>query len=118
MRLLISSIITCCLLFSCSTGKKAYERGDYFNATIQAVKRLRGNPGSEKALNALERSYPAALEYFHNKIDNALKSNRQFRYSEIVDYYELMNVMSDEIRRCPPALQMFPDPESFDSELA
>ncbi len=118
MRSLIISIVAGLLLLSCATGKKAYERGDYFNATIQAVNRLRSNPDSEKAREALQRSYPSALNYFKEKINNALQSNRQFRYSEIVDYYELMNHMADEIRRCPAALQLFPRPESFDSELA
>jgi hypothetical protein len=118
MRPLIISIFVSLLLLSCATGKKAYERGDYFNATIQAVNRLRSNPDSEKAQDALQRSYPAAMDYFQEKIDNALISNRQFRYSEIVDYYEMMNHMADEIRRCPAALNLFPNPESFDSELA
>lgn len=118
MRTLIISILAVSLLISCSTGKKAYERGDYFNATIQAVNRLRSNPDSEKARAALERSYPAALQYYQEKINNALQSNRQFRHSETVDYYELLNHMADEIRRCPAALQLFPDPKSFDSELA
>ena len=118
MKQLTISVLVSLLLLSCATGKKAYERGDYFNATIQAVNRLRGNPGSEKAMDALRRSYPAALDYFQEKIGNALRSNRQFRYSEIVDYYVLMNHMAEEIRRCPAALNLFPDPRSFESELA
>ena len=118
MRLLTVSILASLLLLSCATGKKAYERGDYFNATIQAVNRLRSNPGSEKAQEALRRSYPAALGYFQEKIENALRSNRQFRYSEVVDYYVMMNHMADEIRRCPAALNLFPQPKSFESELA
>ncbi|HNQ83927.1 MAG TPA: hypothetical protein PKM34_09810, partial [Bacteroidales bacterium] len=118
MRLLTVSILASLLLLSCATGKKAYERGDYFNATIQAVNRLRSNPGSEKAQEALRRSYPAALGYFQEKIENALRSNRQFRYSEVVDYYVMMNHMADEIRRCPAALSLFPQPKSFESELA
>ena len=91
MRLLLTPFIICLLLMSCSSGKKAFERGDYYSATIQAVNRLRSNPNSEKALQAVKDSYPMSLTYFQGKIDFALSSNSPFKYSEIVGYYENMN---------------------------
>ena len=60
LRTLIFSVLIGLLLISCSTGKKAYERGDYYAATIQAVNRLRSNPDSRKALEAVKNSYPMA----------------------------------------------------------
>jgi hypothetical protein len=118
MRLFSTVLIISLLLISCSTGKKAYERGDYYNATIKAVHRLRSNPDSPKALDAVKNSYPMALKYFQGKIDYALNANRPFKYSEIVDYYELMNHLSDEVSRCPAALKLFPDVNFFTSELS
>jgi hypothetical protein len=118
MRESIILIICSCLLLSCSTGKKAYERGDYYTATLQAVNRLRSNPDSEKALNAVKDSYPAALNYFKGKIDYALSTNRQFKYSETVDYYEMMNHLSDEVSRCPAALGLFPELDFYTTELS
>lgn len=118
MRSSILIIISIAFLLSCSTGKKAYERGDYFTATMQAVNRLRNNPESEKAMNALKSSYPMALKYYQGKIDYALRSSGQFKYSEIVDYYERMNQMADEISRCPAALQLFPDVNFYTTELS
>ena len=118
MRNFFLLIIIGTILLSCSTGKKAYERGDYYNATLQAVNRLRGNPDSEKAQDALKNSYPMALEYFQDKINYAMNANRPFKYSEIVDYYELMHHMADEISRCPAALKLFPHPNPYDEELA
>ena len=118
MRILLSSLIISLLLVSCSTGKKAYERGDYYAATIKAVNRLRSNPDSEKALNALKDSYPMAMEYFQGKIDYALNTGRQFKYSEIVDYYEMMNHLSDEVSRCPAALKLFPEVNFYTAELS
>jgi len=118
LRVFLTSVIISLLLISCSTGKKAYERGDYYNATLKAVNRLRSNPDSQKALNAVKESYPMALKYFQGKIDYALNTNSQFKYSEIVDYYEIMNHMSDEVSRCPAALSFFPDVNFFTAELS
>jgi len=117
MRLLLPPFIICLLLLSCSSGKKAFERGDYFNATLQAVNRLRSNPNSEKALQAVKDSYPMSLTWFQGKIDYALSTNSPFKYSEVVDYYEKMNRLSDEISRCPAALNIFPKVNYFTSEL-
>jgi hypothetical protein len=116
-RIFFSSLIISLLLISCTTGKKAYERGDYYNATLQAVNRLRNNPDSKKALNAVKDSYPMALNYFQKKINNALMANHSFKYSEVVDYYERMNHLSDEVSRCPAALNIFPDLNYYNNEL-
>jgi len=118
MRILLTPFIICLLLLSCSSGKKAFERGDYFNATLQAVNRLRSNPNSEKALQAVKDSYPMSLSYFQGKIDYALSTNSPFKYSEVVDFYEKMNRLSDEISRCPAAMNFFPKVNYYTSELA
>jgi len=102
---------------SCSSGKKAFERGDYSNATLQAVNRLRNNPNSSKALKAVKDSYPMSLNYFQGKIDYALSTNSAFKYSEAVDYYEKMSRLSDEISRCPAALNIFPKVNYYTTEL-
>ena len=117
MRILLTPFIIWLLLLSCSSGKKAFERGDYFNATLQAVNRLRSNPNSEKALQAVKDSYPMSLTWFQGKIDDALSTNSPFKYSEVVDYYEKMNRLSDEISRCPAALNIFPKVNYFTGEL-
>lgn len=117
-QVFLSLLISGLILLSCSTGKKAYERGDYYNATLLAVNRLRNNPDSKKAISALNDSYPMAIKYYQGKVDNALRSNSQFKYSETVDYYERMNYLGDEISRCPAALKLFPDVQSYASELA
>jgi len=104
-------------LGSCSTGKKALEKGDYYNATLQAVQRLRNNPKSKKATNAIKDSYPMALAYYKEKIDRTLNMNGQFRYTEIVDCYEKVNRLSDEISRCPAAMNIVPDLKYYTGEL-
>lgn len=105
------------VLVSCKTGQKAYERGDYYNATLQAVNRLRSNPDSKKALKALKNSYPMAIRYFQGKIDYAMNTNYEFKYSETVENYEKMSFLSDEISRCPAALNVFPKVDYYTAEL-
>ena len=118
LRIFISYLILGLLLVSCSTGKKALERGDYYTATLQAVNRLRSNPDSKKAISALKDSYPMALKYYKGKIDNALRGSSPFKYSETVDYYERMNQLADEISRCPAALNLFPKVNYYSAELS
>lgn len=107
----------CLILMACTSGKKAYERGDYYNATLKAVNRLRSDPSSSKAIQAIKDSYPMALTFFQGKIDNALSSNLPLKYTEVVGYFEKMNQMADEISRCPAALKLFPQLNYYTSEL-
>ena len=112
-----SILIFCLFLVSCTSGKKAFEHGDYYGATLQAVNRLRSSPNSDKAMQALKDSYPMSLTYFQSKIDNALSTSAPFKYSEVEGYYEMMNHMSDEISRCPAALKLFPHLNYYTAEL-
>lgn len=117
VRYFTAAILLIMLASACSTGKKALERGDYYNATLQAVNRLRSNPDSKKALQAVKESYPLSLQYFQSRIDYALSTNAAFKYTEIVGYYENMNHLSDEVSRCPAALRIFPNVNYYTSEL-
>jgi hypothetical protein len=92
------------VLAGCSTGKKALQRGDYYEATIQAVKFLRSNPDSKKAQATLEQSYPMALLYYRQKVDEISISATQDKYLSIVEIYTKLNNLADEISRCPAAL--------------
>jgi hypothetical protein len=111
------SILAGIVLASCTSGKKALERGDYYNATLQAVNRLRMSPDNKKAITALKDSYPMALEYCQRKADEAIRSNSPFKYSEAVDYYERMNEMAEQISRSPAAYKLFPEAYFYTDEL-
>jgi hypothetical protein len=118
MRILLSSAaIFCLLLVSCSSGKKAFDRGDYYNATLKAVNRLRSDPNSSKAIEAVKEGYPMALIFFQGKVDNTLSANIPFKYTEVVGHYEKMNRMADEVSRCPAALKLFPQLNYYTLEL-
>lgn len=91
---------------ACSTGKSAYNKGNYYDATMKAVRHLRSNPDSKKSLALVQKSYPMALNYHRQQVDAMAASNHPDKYLRIVEEYELMNSMADEITRCPPALEV------------
>ena len=87
------SYITLSLLFimACSSGKKAYERGDYFEAVMKSVNRLRQNPDHAKSLEALRNAYPLAVEYYENEAKNEIASNSAFKWKNAIQYYNSIN---------------------------
>jgi hypothetical protein len=109
----IVAFISISVLNSCSTGKKAFQQGNYSEAVFQAVQRLRDNPDSKKSGETLDQAYPLAISTFKQEIEELLKSQDQFKYSQVTDRYETMNRMADEIRHCPAALKIIRNPESF-----
>ena len=105
------------IIVSCSTGKKALERGNYYEAVIQAVERLRKNPDHKKSRTTLREAYPLAVDYYKSEIQNLTASNRQFKWGEIVTSYERINQMGDEIRRSPGALEIIKSPTRYAGKL-
>jgi hypothetical protein len=94
------------VLSSCSTGKNALKKGDYYEATIQSVNRLRSNPDSKNARETIEQSYPMALDYYRQKIDQLSASSSPDKFISIVENYTKLNTLADEISRCPAALNI------------
>ena len=111
-------LLICSVCFSCSTGKKALQQGNYTQAVIQAVERLRENPDSKKAKTTLKQAYPLALQTLQVEIGQLMRSNDPFKYGEVVHRFEAIQTMADEIRRCPPAMQLLGTPETFPEDLA
>jgi hypothetical protein len=111
-------LISCVLLQACNTGKKALQEGNYSEAVLQSVQRLRENPDSKKSKETLDLAYPLAISTFKIEIEQLLKSQDPFKFSGVTDRYETMNRMADEIRHCPAALRIIRNPESFGEQLA
>jgi hypothetical protein len=118
VKILTIAFASALLLYSCSTGKKALQKGNYSEAVFQSVQRLRDNPDSKKSIEALDQSYPLAISTSKLEIEELLKSQDPFKYSGITSRYETMNRMADEIRHCPAALKLIGNPESFGDQVA
>src|SRR5688572_17254055 len=114
-RLLI--LIAVVFVTACSSGKKAYERGDYYEAVMQAVARLRQNPDHSKSKEALKNAYPLALEWFQTDANNQIASNSPSKWRNAIAAYDKINQMYETIRQSPGALKVIKDPKNFYAEM-
>ncbi len=105
------------LLGACTTGKKAFERGDYFGAVRTAVERLRSNPDHKKSLQVVEESYPFALKWAQDEIDMLLSGNQPLKWDQTIRIMQQVNDLASLIRRSPAALQIVPEPKRYVTEL-
>ena len=106
------------LLDSCSSGKAAYKQGDYFEAVLTAVNRLRQNPDHKKSKEVLGLSYQAAIDYLLTDAQNQIASNSNFKYRGAVQDYENINRLYEAIRTSPGALKVVPNPVNKYNELS
>lgn len=112
----ISYLITI-LLIGCSSGKQAFERGEYYEAVMQAVYRLRQNPNHAKSKETLRSSYPMAIEWLENDAKNQIASNAGSKYQNALLSYEKINNMYEAIRQSPGALRVIPNPKNYYTEI-
>ena len=106
------------LLTACSTGEKALQQGNYYDAMMKAVSRLSSDPDNKKATRVVRDGYPLAIAYYQEEIDHTLTSNDPFRWKETLEIMQTVNRMSDEIRRIPAARKLVTSPKNYTSELA
>lgn len=118
MKQIYFYLIILAVMFGCSTGQRALKQGNYYDATLQAVQHLRTKPDSEKALATIERSYPMALNYYRQKVDEYSKTNSTDKYLRIVEVYTKLNILADEISRSPAALEAVKPVVYFHEQLA
>lgn len=115
------SLIACFVMImtfeSCSSGKKAYQHGNYYEAVITSTNRLRRDDNHKKSIETLREAYPLSLGYYEDRAKAALASNAEFKWNAVVDAYTTINVMHDEIRRSPGALKVIPNPANYYAKL-
>lgn len=105
------------LVISCSTGKKALQKGDYFSAVIKAADRLKSSPENKKAIRVIKEGYPMAIEWSQEEMDLVLSSNSPFKWENAINLMEQVNGLSDGIRNTPAARKIVSNPKSYTSEL-
>lgn len=105
------------ILSSCSSGKNALQKGDYFSAIYKAVDRLKSSPDNKKAISVLRDGYPLALDWTQEEMDLALSSNSPFKWEEAINLMRQVNGLSDKIRSTPAARRIISNPKNYSSEL-
>jgi hypothetical protein len=105
------------ILLSCSSGKKALERGDYFEAVTKSIQRLRQKPDHSKSQDALREAYPLALEYFETQANNEIASNSPYRFKNAIQSYNQVNQMYEQIKQCPACLRIVKTPKNYYAEI-
>ncbi|WKZ58106.1 MAG: hypothetical protein QY309_09515 [Cyclobacteriaceae bacterium] len=118
MRNLCILVFIVLILSACSSGKKAYERGNYYEAVMQAIGRLRQNPDHKKSMETLRSSYPLAVEWLETDAKNQIASNSNTKWKGALVSYERINNMYEAIRQSPGALKVVPNPKNFYNEMA
>lgn len=103
--------------FSCSSGKKAWEQGNYYEASMQAINRLKQKPDHKKASQTLRQAYPMALENLENDIRHLRTLQAPNRWASVVNRYEQLNALYDAIRYTPGALRVVPQPRPYHAQL-
>lgn len=110
-------LIAIIILTGCSSGKKAYEHGNYFEAVMQSVSRLRQKPDHSKSIEALRNSYPLALEGLQTDANNQIASNSPSKWRNAIAAYDKVNQMYETIRQSPGALKVISSPKNFYTEM-
>ena len=101
----------------CKSSSKLYNKGKYSQAVTESVRKLRSSPNDAESQNILVQSYPMAVSKAMREINNALQSNNVNRYDEVINRYELLNRLANEIYSSPKALELIPSPQEFNDEL-
>lgn len=101
------------VLESCSSGKKAFEQGNYYEAVLKSVNRLRQKPDHKKSKETLRRSYPLALQTLEKKAQHLQSANEPFKWKQVLRTYGQINHMYEEITHAPGALKVVPNPRNY-----
>jgi hypothetical protein len=114
-RLLSWSLLL--ILAACSSGKKAYERGDYYDAVSKSIVRLRQKPDHSKSIETLKSAYPLAVEYFETQANNVIASNSEYKWKSAIQSYNQINAMYEQMRACPACMKAIKDPKNYYAEI-
>ena len=106
------------LITSCTSPKKLLEKGNYYEAAIQSVEKLKKNPNNKKAREVLEQAYPLAVDNLLDKLKNDKLIQPEFAYSHAAYTYEDLNRVYEKIQQSPIAKEIIKNPEKFYAQLS
>ncbi len=117
IKILIITILVSILIFSCTSPQKLLEKGNYYDAVLLSIQKLKKNSNNQKARETLIQAYPLALENLLDKLENNKLVQPQFINSYAAYTYEDLNKIYENIQRSPVAKQVIQNPEKFYAQL-
>jgi len=105
------------VLASCTSGKKALQKGDYYSAVTKAVQRLKSDPNNKKAAEVLRDGYPITLEWTQEEMDMILSGSNAFKWEGAINIMNNVNNLARQIRQAPAARRIISNPKTYSSEL-
>lgn len=118
MKILLSAFAALFLLNACSSGKAALKNGDYYEAVLESVNRLRGKPDHKKAKAVLTQSYQLAVDFIQTGIQNGINSDDPRKWRNAVGGYEKINNLNEQIKTSLGAMKVITNPVTKFKELA
>jgi len=110
---ILLSLLTFVLLVACNSSKSMYEQGNYYEAVMRSVEKLRKSPNNNNAQEVLASAYPSAVNSFMDKIENNKNANIPMKYTEEARIYGQLNSMYEHIQRSPGAMQVIDNPRKY-----
>jgi hypothetical protein len=102
---------------SCSSGKKALDRGEYYESVLKSIARLRKNSDHKKSVASLKASYPLALEWLEDEAQQQLTTNANFKWKRALASYQKINNMYEQIRKSPGAKRVITNPKNYYAKI-
>ncbi|MDR2824731.1 MAG: hypothetical protein LBB41_05980 [Prevotellaceae bacterium] len=116
--LIFTTILAMTALTNCSSPQSLLSKGKYYQAVIEAVKKLRSKPDNAPAQEVLTTAYPLAQDIALRVVSNKkVETNNPNRHYAIVEQYENLNRLANEIYRSPAALKLVSQPREYVGEL-
>jgi len=104
-------------LSSCTSGKKALQKGNYFSGVSKAIQRLKSDPNNKRAIETLQQGYPLTIEWSQEELDMTLSNNTAFKWEGAINIMNNVNSLARQIRQTPAARRIITNPKTYSSEL-
>jgi hypothetical protein len=105
------------ILFSCKSVNKLYQKGDYDDAVLTAVKKLQKNKPKDDTKELIADAYAKAVNQRTENIRSLTLRNDELKWEAIAAEYSRMQQLTDAVNRSAKALQ-YVKPIDFKQQYA
>lgn len=105
------------LALSCTSPQKMMDQGNYYNAVMSSVDKLKSNPNNESAKETLQQAYPLAVNDLLDRLENEGLVNPQFQNTNKILLYNKLNDIYKKIQESPAAIGTIDNPKKYYAEV-